>query len=79
MVLTVSVTAVLKLLTKGSILVSYCQRQGVEQTFLLSLLAKNSAMLGSLNFSILNLILTLPWFFVLWRRSLKLMVTCDIS
>ena len=33
------------------------------------------AMLGSLSFSRLNLILMVPWFFILWRRSLKVIIT----
>ena len=36
---------------------------------------KFSAMFGSLSFSRLNLILTLPCFFILWRRSLKVIIS----
>ena len=39
------------------------------------LLEKQSAMLGSLSYSRLNLILMLPWLFTLWRRSLKVIIT----
>ena len=74
MLLAVSVTAVLKLLIKASIL-SWFSRMRSAANFPPIVAWKISAMLGSLSFSRLNLILMLPWFFTLWRRSLKVIIT----
>ena len=71
MLLAVSVMAVLKLLIKASISVSWFSRARSGANFPPILARKISAMLGSLGFSRLNLILMLPWFVILWRRSLK--------
>ena len=74
-VLVVSVTAVLKLLIKASVLVSWFSRARSEANFPPIVARKISAMMGSLTFSRLNLILMLPWFLTLWRRSLKVIIT----
>ena len=65
----------LKLLFKVSISVSWSSRvrSGANTSPIVPW--KNSAMLGSLSFSRLNLILMMPWFFTLWRRSLKVITT----
>ena len=70
MLLAVSVTAVLKLLIKASISVSWFSRVRSEANFPPIVAQKMSAMLGSMSFSRLNLILRLPSFFILWRWSL---------
>ena len=75
LLLAVSDTAVLKLLIKVSNSVSWLSRTRSGANFPPIVARKMSVVLGSLSFSRLNLILTLPWFFILWRRSLKVIIT----
>ena len=82
MLLAVAVTAVLQLLIEASISVSRFSRERSGANFSPFVARKISAMLGSLN---LNLILMLPWFFILWEAESKghhynkPMVTSNIS
>ena len=64
MLLAVSVTALLKLFIKASISVSLFSRARSGANFPLIVARQISAMMGSLSFSRLNLILMLPWFFI---------------
>ena len=79
MLLAVSITAVLKMLIKASISLSWFSRERSGANFPPIVARKISAMLGSLSFSRLNLILMLPWSFTLWRQSLKVIITSSWS
>ena len=78
MLLAVSVTAVLTLLIKASISVSWFSRARRGANYPPIVAWKISAMFGSLSFSRLNLNLMLPWFLTLLRRSLDI-ITCSWS